>query len=34
MLVLMAVATTLMAVPFFNRVYGRAGRPEDAAAAA
>ncbi len=31
MLVLMAVATTLMAVPFFNRVYGRQGRPEDAA---
>lgn len=32
MLVLMAVVTTLMAVPFFNRVYGREGRPEDAAA--
>ncbi len=31
-LVLMAVATTLMAVPFFNRVYGREGRPVDAAA--
>lgn len=34
MLVLMAVVTTLMAVPFFNRVYGRAGRPDDAAAPA
>ena len=34
MLVLMAVITTLMAVPFFNRVYGREGRPEDAAVAA
>ncbi len=34
MLVLMAVVTTLMAVPFFNRVYGREGRPEDAAAPA
>jgi Kef-type K+ transport system membrane component KefB len=33
MLVLMAVVTTLMAVPFFNRVYGREGRPEDAAPA-
>jgi Kef-type K+ transport system membrane component KefB len=32
MLVLMAVVTTLMAVPFFNRVYGREGRPVDAAA--
>jgi Kef-type K+ transport system membrane component KefB len=31
MLVLMAVVTTLMAVPFFNRVYGREGRPADAA---
>ena len=31
MLVLMAVVTTLMAVPFFNRVYGRQGRPDDAA---
>jgi len=30
MLVLMAVVTTLMAVPFFNRVYGREGRPADA----
>jgi Kef-type K+ transport system membrane component KefB len=34
MLVLMAVVTTLMAVPFFNRVYGREGRPQDAAAPA
>ena len=34
MLVLMAVVTTLMAVPFFNRVYGREGRPADAAIAA
>jgi Kef-type K+ transport system membrane component KefB len=34
MLVLMAVVTTLMAVPFFNRVYGRLGRPADAAPAA
>jgi Kef-type K+ transport system membrane component KefB len=31
MLVLMAVVTTLMAVPFFNRVYGPEGRPADAA---
>ena len=31
MLVLMAVVTTLAAVPFFNRVYGREGRPADAA---
>ena len=31
LLVLMAVVTTLMAVPFFNRVYGREGRPADAA---
>lgn len=28
MLVLMAVVTTLMAVPLFNLVYGRSGRPE------
>ena len=34
MLVLMAVVTTLMAVPFFNRVYGREGRPADASIAA
>jgi Kef-type K+ transport system membrane component KefB len=34
LLVLMAVVTTLMAVPFFNRVYGREGRPRDAAAPA
>jgi Kef-type K+ transport system membrane component KefB len=33
-LVIMAVVTTLMAVPFFNRVYGREGRPEDARAPA
>lgn len=33
-LVIMAVVTTLMAVPFFNRVYGREGRPDDARAAA
>jgi Kef-type K+ transport system membrane component KefB len=33
-LVLMAVVTTLMTVPFFNRVYGREGRPADAAPAA
>jgi len=33
-LVLMAVVTTLMAVPFFNRVYGREGRPADAAGGA
>ena len=32
-LVLMAIVTTLMAVPFFNRVYGREGRPADAVAA-
>jgi len=32
-LVIMAVVTTLMAVPFFNRVYGREGRPEDSRAA-
>ncbi|MGH9381919.1 MAG: cation:proton antiporter [Thermoanaerobaculia bacterium] len=31
MLVLMAVVTTLMAVPFFNRVYPHAVPPEDAA---
>jgi Kef-type K+ transport system membrane component KefB len=31
MLVLMAVVTTLMAVPFFNRVYGREGVPVDIA---
>jgi Kef-type K+ transport system membrane component KefB len=34
LLVLMAVVTTLMAVPFFNRVYGREGRPQEAAAPA
>jgi Kef-type K+ transport system membrane component KefB len=28
-LVIMAVVTTLMAVPFFNRVYGREGVPEE-----
>lgn len=33
-MVIMAVVTTLMAVPFFNRVYGREGRPEDASAPA
>jgi hypothetical protein len=31
MLVLMAVVTTLMAVPAFNRVYGSHGRPVSAA---
>jgi Kef-type K+ transport system membrane component KefB len=31
MLVLMAVVTTLMAVPLFNLVYGRSGRPEGVA---
>ena len=31
MLVLMAIVTTLMAVPFFNRVYGREGRPVELA---
>lgn len=34
MLVLMAVVTTLMAVPAFNRVYGSQGRPESAASRA